>query len=85
MSHAESLNHLTASSSICKSESHSDNEVFAMQVLFPEVSYNQKVFVEKYDTKEPLVKKTDNDEFITQKTNTDESVFNREWVSYQHH
>ena len=71
------MNHLTAISSISKSESDSDNEVFAIQTLFPEVSDNQKVFIEKNDTKEALVQKTENDKFITQKTDTDESVFKK--------
>ena len=49
--HAESLNHLTGSSPISRSESDSNNEIFTMQALFPDVSYGQKVFVEKNDTK----------------------------------
>ena len=66
--------HLTASSPISRSESDSDNEVFTIQALLPDVSDSQKVFVEKNDTKEPLVQKTDNDKLITQQTDTDESV-----------
>ena len=41
----ELLNRLTASSSISKSESDSDDEVFAIQALFTELSDNQKVFI----------------------------------------
>ena len=72
--HGESLNHLTAFSPISRSESDSDNEVFTIQALLPDVSDSQKVFVEKNDTKEPLVQKTDNNKLITQQTDTDESV-----------
>ena len=68
------MNHLTASSPISRSESDSDNEVFTIQALLPDVSDSQKVFVEKNDTKEPLVQKTDNNKLITQQTDTDESV-----------
>ena len=48
------MNHLTASSSICKFEFNSDNEIVAIQALFPEVSDNQKVFVKKNDNKDNL-------------------------------
>ena len=50
--HGESLNHLTASSPIYRSESDSDNEVFTIQTLLPDVSDSQKVFVEKNHMKE---------------------------------
>ena len=63
--YGKSFNHLTASSSIFNSESASDNKVFTIQALLPEVSDNKKVFVEKNDTKEPLPQKTDNEELIT--------------------
>ena len=56
---------MTVSSSIFNSESASDNKVFTIQALLPEVSDNQKVSAEKNDTKEPLPQKTDNDELIT--------------------
>ena len=72
--HGESLNHLIVSSPISRSESDSDNEVFTIQILLPEVSDRQKVFVEKNETKEPLVQQTDNDKLITQQADTDESV-----------
>ena len=52
--HGQSMNHLTASSSICKFEFNSDDEIVAIQALFPEVSDNQKVFVEKNDNKDNL-------------------------------
>ena len=45
--HGESLNHLTASSPISRSESNSDIEVFIIQALLTDVSDTQKVFVEK--------------------------------------
>ena len=72
----DSWNHLAASSFIFNSESCSDNEVFTIQALLLEVSHNQKVFVEKNDTKELLPQKTYNDELITEKTDTEESVLN---------
>ena len=68
------MNHLTASSPISRSESDSDNEVFTIHALLPDVSDSQKVFVEKNAVKEPLVQQTDNDKLITQETDTDESV-----------
>ena len=68
------MNHLTASSPISRSESDSDNKVFTIQALLPDVSGSQSVFVEKNETKDPLVQKTDNDKLITQQTDTEESV-----------
>ena len=72
--HEESLNHLTASSPVFKSESDSDIEVFTIQALFPDVSDTQNIFLEKNETKEPLVQQIDDDKLITQQTDTDESV-----------
>ena len=72
--HGESLNHLTVSSSNSWSESDSDIEVFPIPALLPDVSDNQKGFVEKNEVNEPLVQQTDNDKHITQQTDTDESV-----------
>ena len=43
--HGESLNHMTASSCISRSEFDSNNEVFTIQALLPDVSDSQKVFV----------------------------------------
>ena len=67
------MNHLNASSPISRSESDSDNGVFKIQALLPDVSDSQ-TFVEKNETREPLVQKTDNDRLVTQQTDTDESV-----------
>ena len=72
--HGESLNRLTASSPISRSESDSGNGVFTIQAVLPDVSDSQKVFVVKNNTKEPLVQKADNDKLITQQTDTHESV-----------
>ena len=69
------MNHLTASSPISRSESDSDIEVFTIQALLPDVSDNQKVFVEKNKTKEPLVQQTDDDNLITQQTDTGDLFF----------
>ena len=58
MRYGKSFNHLTASSSIFNSESASDNKVFAIQALLPEVSDNKKLFVEKNEGATSLKKLT---------------------------
>ena len=51
MGHGKLLNHPTASPPISRSESDSDNEIFTIQALLPDVSDSQKVFVEKNEKK----------------------------------